>query len=210
MISWELDADSYTNCNCAYGCPCQFNALPTYGNCEAIHSMEIKTGHFGDVNLDGLRAVSTFRWPGPIHEGGGKAFTIIDERANEAQRKALLTILSGQETDPGATIWNVFSATYDEVMEPAFLPIDIEIDIAARKSSVSVEGYIKASGTPILNPVSGEEHQAQIQLNNGFEYSVAEMGAGTATATGPIPLDLVDSYGQFNKIHINNHGVIKH
>ncbi|MGA7790694.1 MAG: DUF1326 domain-containing protein, partial [Xanthobacteraceae bacterium] len=29
------------NCNCAYGCPCQFNALPTHGNCEAVAGMQI-------------------------------------------------------------------------------------------------------------------------------------------------------------------------
>jgi hypothetical protein len=210
MIPWEINADSYTNCNCAYGCPCQFNALPTYGNCEAVHSMQIESGHFGDVKLDGLKTVAVLWWPGPIHEGGGKVFAIVDEGADEAQRNALLTILTGQETDPGATIWNVFSATFDEVMEPVFMPIDIQIDIPARKSSVKVEGFVNATGIPILNPVSGEEHQAAIQLNNGFEYSVAEMGAGTATVTGPLPLELNDSYGQFNEIHINNHGIIKH
>jgi hypothetical protein len=53
---------------------------------------------------------------------------------------------------------------------------------------VKVEGIVNATGIPILNPVSGEEHQAAIQLDNGFEYSVAEMGSGTATVTGPLPL----------------------
>lgn len=210
MISWELNGQAFTNCNCDYGCPCQFNALPTTGHCEAIHSMEIQQGHFGEVSLDGLRVVTTLWWPGPIHEGGGKVFAIIDERANEGQRNALLTILTGQETDPGATIWNVFAATLSEVMEPAFLPIEMEIDVAGRKSTVNVEGYVKATGTPILNPITGEEHLAQIRLEKGFEYDVAEMGAGTSTSSGPINLDLRDSYGQFNEIHLNNHGVIKH
>ena len=38
----------------------------------------------------------------------------MDQRANEAQRDALLRIMSGQDTDPGATIFNVFSSTLDE------------------------------------------------------------------------------------------------
>ncbi len=210
MIPWELNAEAFTNCNCAYGCPCQFNALPTHGNCEAVHCMQIKTGYFGNVKLDGLRTVTTLWWPGPIHEGGGKVFVIIDEQAADEQRTALLTIMTGQETDPGATIWNVFAATFDEVIEPAFLPIEIDIDIAGRKSKVKVDGLVEAAGTPILNPVTGVEHKAQIHLENGFEYLTAEIGSGTSAVTGPIKLALEDSYGQFNEIHLDNHGKIKH
>ena len=209
MISWEINALAFTNCNCDYGCPCQFNALPTTGQCESIHSMDIQSGHFGDVTLDGLCVVTTLWWPAAIHEGGGKVFAIVDERADEDQRNALLSILSGQETDPGATIWNVFSATLDEVMEPAFLPIELSIDIPSRTAVVHIEGFVEGVGTPIRNPVNGEVLSAQIHLEYGFEYTVAEMGAGTSVATGPIKLNLDDSYGQFNEIHLNNHGVIQ-
>ena len=31
MTPWEIKAKEFVNCNCAYGCPCQFNALPTKG-----------------------------------------------------------------------------------------------------------------------------------------------------------------------------------
>lgn len=51
---------------------------------------EITVGHFGDLRLDGLRFAATFRWPGPLHEGGGVAQAILDERADEAQRDAIL------------------------------------------------------------------------------------------------------------------------
>lgn len=210
MTPWEINADSYTNCNCAYGCPCQFNALPTQGHCEAMQCMEIKSGHFGDVKLDGLRTMMVVSWPGPIHEGGGRVFAIVEERADEAQRSALLTIMTGQETDPGATLWNVFAATMDEILEPVFMPIEFAVDIPGRRSSVRVNGLVESTGTPILNPVTGEEHQAQIHLKHGFEYLVAEMGSGSTTTKGPIELALNESYGQFNEIHLNNHGVIKH
>jgi len=36
MTPWEIQADEIVSCNCAYGCPCQFNALPTNDNCEAF------------------------------------------------------------------------------------------------------------------------------------------------------------------------------
>ena len=28
-VKWMIEAREFSNCNCAYGCPCQFNALPT-------------------------------------------------------------------------------------------------------------------------------------------------------------------------------------
>ena len=209
MIPWELKADELVACNCAYGCPCQFNALPTYGNCEAMAAFQIKEGFFGETRLDGLRAVGIMWWPGPIHEGSGKAFMIIDERADEAQREALLTILSGGETDPGATVWSVFASTMEEVFEPAFEPIEMEVDVEARVGRVLVEGLAESKGEPIRNPVTGDTHRARIDLTDGFEYSVAEMGSATFKTTGPIALDYQDRYAQFAAIHLNNHGIVR-
>lgn len=207
MTPWEIQADELVACNCAYGCPCQFNALPTNGNCEALASFEIKEGHFGDTRLDGLRSVTALWWPGAIHEGGGKALMIIDERADEAQRQALLAILSGEHTDPGATVWNVFASTLDEVFEPIFKTIEIEIDVEARVGRVFVEGLAESSGEPIRNPVTGDTHRVRIDLPHGFEYSLAEMGSATFKTTGPIEMSFKDCYAQFAHIHLNNHGI---
>ncbi len=209
MTPWELEAVELAACNCAYGCPCQFNALPTYGNCEAMVGFKIKRGYFGDTRLDGLNAVAIMQWPGPIHEGAGKAFIIVDERADAQQREALLTILSGGETDPGATIWNVFSATLDKVFEPVFKPIKIEIDVDERRGHVLVEGIAESRGEPIRNPVTGEKHRARISLPHGFEYTLAEVGSSTFKTTGPIALSYVDRYAQFARLHLNNHGVVQ-
>lgn len=209
MTPWEIEAKEFVNCNCAYGCPCQFNALPTYSHCQAIAAYDIGKGHFGEVNLEGLKVVGMFSWPGAIHEGRGKAFVIVDERASEAQRDALLTILSGEHTQPGATIWNVFAATFEEILRPDFKPIDVAIDVEGRTAKVAVDGYVRMRGEPIRNPVTGVEHRARIDLPNGFEYTIAEMGSGSSKSQGPMPLEFNDSYGQFAHIHLNNQGVVR-
>jgi len=208
MIEWELQATEFVNCNCAYGCPCQFNALPTHGNCQAIAATDISKGHYGDVTLDGLKVVGVFSWPGAIHEGNGRAWLIIDERASEAQRNALLSIMSGEHTDPGATIWNVFAATFDDVLPPESKPIEMTIDVEGRTGRVHVENFVEMRGEPIRNPLTGAEHRARIDLPNGFEYTLAEMGSGTSQAKGPIAFEVSDSYGQFAHIHLNNQGVV--
>lgn len=34
MTGWNLRGTVLIACNCDYGCPCNFNALPTKGHCE--------------------------------------------------------------------------------------------------------------------------------------------------------------------------------
>lgn len=208
MTPWEIEADEFGGCNCAYGCPCQFNALPTHGNCEAVVGFQIKRGHFGDVPLDGLRAVAVMAWPGAVHEGHGKAFLIIDERASDAQREALLTILSGGETEPGATVWNVYASTIEEAFDPLSKAIEMSVDIDSREGRLSVKGLIEASGVPIRNPVTGHQHRVRIDIPDGFEYRIAEVGSATFKSEGPIPLSHKNTYGQFARIHLNNHGIV--
>src|SRR4051812_4731176 len=100
MINWSFQGREWVNCNCSYGCPCQFNALPTYGHCQAVGGTEIASGVHGATRLDGLRFVAIFRWPGPIHLGQGEAAFVIDERASPAQRDSLVRVLTGQDTEP--------------------------------------------------------------------------------------------------------------
>jgi hypothetical protein len=206
---WTIHGREFTNCNCAYGCPCQFNALPTHGNCCAVVGIQIEKGHHGETKLDGLRIAGIFTWPGPIHEGGGEALPIVDKRANEAQRNALLKIMSGQDTEPGATIFSVFATTFKNVHTPVFADIDLGIDVGRRRAHLKVEGLIEQRGEPIVNPVTGAEYRGRIDLPNGFEYTLAEMGRGWTTTKGPIKLDLADSYGQFAELHLSQSGIVR-
>ena len=169
-------------------------------------AMRIDDGHFGDVRLDGLSWVGMFAWPKAIHEGGGEAFLVVDENASEAQREAILTILSGQETDPGATIFNVFATVIDTVHEPAFLPIDFEVDIGGRTGRVAVEGIIDTKVEPIRNPVTGAEHRARVSLPNGFEYKTAEYASGDTVASGPVSLSWASRHSHVAMLDLSTHG----
>lgn len=210
MTPWEIRAKEFANCNCAYGCPCQFNALPTIGYCEAVVAMEIEEGHYGDVKLDSLRMGGIFQWPGAVHEGRGKCQPFIDVRADENQREALLKIMSGQDTDPMATMFAVYFSTLEKVYDPIFAPIEFEVDVEGRKGRYVVPGLVETRGEPIKNPVTGAKHRARIDLPDGFEYEIAEIGSGTTRTQGNIKLDLKSSYGQFAHLHLNNHGVVRH
>jgi hypothetical protein len=210
MTPWEIQGRELINCNCSYGCPCQFNALPTTGYCEAVGAVAIDRGHYGDTTLDGLTVGMALKWPGPIHEGKGHCQPIVDIKATPKQREALLKILSGQDTDPGATVFAVFATTYEKVFDPIFAPISFEVDIEARRGRIKVGDTIEMKGDPIRNPITGDEHRARIDLPNGFEYEIAEIGSGTSRSRGNVVVELNDSYAQFAHLHLNNHGVIRH
>jgi hypothetical protein len=205
---WRMKAREFVNCNCAYGCPCQFNALPTHGDCRAVVALEVTEGHHGPTRLDGLKAVALLAWPGAIHEGKGEALIVVDERANPAQREALLRILSGQDTEPGATIYQVFSTTLEKVHDPLFRPIELVVDIEGRKARLAVPGLVEGRGEPIRNPVTGAAHRARIGITGGFEYSTAEIGRGWSNSAGPIELQLSDSHSHFAELHLSQSGIV--
>ena len=80
-----------------------------------------------------------------------------------------------------------------EVLDTVYAPIDLEIDIEARTARLSVAGVVESTGSPIINPHSGEPSRSRINLPNGFEYTVAEMGSGSSKITAGIELELTDS-----------------
>ncbi len=209
MIEWRIKAREFANCNCDYGCPCQFNALPTHGTCEAALGVQVDEGHFGDVSLDGVRAAGIYRWPGPVHGGDGEMLLIVDESANEAQRDAMLRVMKGEETEPMTTMWSVYTTMTSTILDPLFLPIDFTVDVENRTARLVVPGVIDGMGEPIRNPVTNNIHRARIDLPHGFEYELAEMGSGTTTTSGAIALSFEKSYGQFANIHLSNNGVVR-
>ena len=210
MAYWEFTGRELVNCTCEYGCPCQFNALPDKGHCHAVAGIQIDEGKHGDTSLDGLKIGAVFKWPGPIHEGNGEALAFVDERADEAQREALLKIMTGQDTDPFATMFAVYASTVTNMHPPVFTAIDFEVDVEGRRGRLSIPGYVEMTGEPIRNKVSGAEARAQILLPAGFEYEVADIGSASSRTTGgPMTLEIDSKYGQFANLHLSSHGVVR-
>ncbi len=208
-VDWYIEGLEFGNCNCDYGCPCQFEALPTHGDCRGFEVIRIDRGHFGEVKLDGLNIALMYAWPGPIFEGDGALQAIVDERADAGQRQALAKILHGEETDEAATHWWVYRAMSTTLHETLFKPIDFEVDIEARTARVAIPGVLDSTGRPIRAPHGGGEHRVRIDIPNGIEFELAEIGSASTKATGPIELDLRDSYGPFNILRHSGSGVVR-
>jgi len=206
-VDWMIKGPKIASCNCDYGCPCEFNAPPTHDVCEGLEAMRIDEGYFAETRLDGLVFAAAYRWPGPVHEGGGIVQGFIDERADEAQREALITILSGLEQEP-TTAFNIYGSTIETEFDPVFCEIPFECDFEARTGSFSVPGHLSMALEPIRNPVTGAPHRARIELPEGFEFRIAEMASGSFQGTGEIKFDRSGVYGFLSNCAYGPQGVL--
>ena len=121
-VRWRIAGDEVVSCNCAWGCPCQLNALPTNRRCEGVTAFETHEGHFGDVRLDGVRFARIYSWPASIPEGNGTRLTIIDDRAAVDQRAALVALDSAKR---GGRYFKIFASVCPNLLEPIFAPLEI-------------------------------------------------------------------------------------
>jgi hypothetical protein len=134
---------------------------------------------------------------------------VVDERADARQREAILKIMAGEETEPGATIFNVFATVIETIHEPLFRPIEFEVDIENRTGRFAVPGLVEARGEPIKNPVTGQPHRARVVLPHGFEYTEAEYGSSTTKGGGKVPLDWTNGHSHFATLHLTGKGPVR-
>jgi hypothetical protein len=204
QTKWRIAGEEMNHCNCAWGCPCQFNALPTHGDCEGLIAFDIREDYYGGTRLDGVRFARIFRFPGPVHEGNGTRRLVIDERASPEQRAALLALDSGTQ---GYLLFEIFAAVCPNVLEPAVARIELEVDRENRRATVRIPGIAEGHAEPIKNSVTGEEHRARIVLPDGFEYKEAEMANAVSwkvTAGGPLEFQHANTYAQLNAFDWSN------
>lgn len=141
-----------------------------------------------------MRAVNMYAWPGAVHQGNGEMQSIIDERASDDQRKALVAILQGEGAPAGTIMLQIYRAMCPKVHTPLFKPIELVADIEKRTARLKVPGIIDTTVEPIKNPVTGAEHRARIDLPLGKEFHFAEVASGTTSATGAVALNFAKKH----------------
>jgi hypothetical protein len=169
--SWKTKGAVLVACNCDYGCPCNFNALPTKGKCEGQWTWHVEEGTYGDVSLDDLNFTIAVDWPGPIHEGNGKALILVDERADEAQRQAIEMLVAGEVGGP----WGVLAWTWPTMDGPHPVPYELSLDGVSWR--VRAAGYLEIESEPIRNPVTGAEVHPGAVLPEGIVFKQGEFGS---------------------------------
>ena len=169
VSKWRLEGTLLIACSCDFGCPCNFNAPPTQGDCEGQWLWHVEKGTFGEIRLDGLSWTVTADWPGAIHEGGGRAICFYDDRADETQRDAIAALVRGQHGGP----WGIFINTY-ELEDVRSMPFDLQLN--GLQSSATVGDAMKLQMTTIKNPVTGAEVHPGAVLPEGLVCKEATFG----------------------------------
>ncbi len=188
--AWRLKGTGYEFCNCQPGCTCNFSGFPTSpdGSCKAAVGNRIVEGHCGDVDLSGIDAVALIDWPGPIHDGGGKAVFVVPPEVTDDQLGAMAQIFTGQL---GGMPWAILGSTYEVA---GVVRADVNIEDNGIESSVSIPGVGEARGTSLRNPVTNEPHGVKIDLDQGFIWKRGDCGQGSfQMAAEGIELDFTDS-----------------
>jgi hypothetical protein len=206
QVNWHLEGEWIKNCNCAYGCPCDFNARPTLGYCKGLVAMHIKKGHFDDIRLDGLKFAAVVEWPGALHEGNGAMQPIIEERASPAQREALFKIFSGKHSADG-TLFHILSLIVSRIHDPIFAPIEFSFDMEERTARIRIPGVLESDVEPIKNPVTGAPHRIEVMMPEGFEHRQAEIASATIRSSGAIKFETKASHSSLATVVQTPQGV---
>jgi hypothetical protein len=187
--SWTLKGQVLVSCNCDYGCPCNFNALPTRGKCEGGWAWHVEEGWFGDVRLDGLNLGVYVNWPGAIHHGNGEGLILFDERADARQQAALSTLVSGKVGGP----WGVLAWTWPKVHGPKLVPFDVQLN--GIESRVRAGTSLDVASSTIKNPVNGNPAHPGIILPEGIIVKRADLGCSTVfRVTDEVSMDHSGQY----------------
>src|SRR5262249_20249861 len=100
---WTMFGEYMESCNCDYLCPCVYTnpqGPVSYDHCTAVLVFRIDAGEYGSIKLDGLKFALVIR-SGKVMADGNWVFAgVVDERANDAQRRALTVIASGGAGGP--------------------------------------------------------------------------------------------------------------
>jgi len=162
---WEFEAEYIQSCNCDYGCPCNFNGLPTHGNCEALLAYRIRKGKFASTALDGVTFAQALWWPSAIHLGNGTARLYVDPGASPAQRAAIEAIVGGQH---GGGVFEIFPRTWTKVHPTRVAKIDFHF--APYDAGFKVDGVGEVHSEHIRNARTGKPFEGKVLLPNGIAW----------------------------------------
>lgn len=152
---WAMRGEYMESCNCDYLCPCIYTnpqGPVTYDHCTAGLVFRIDVGNYGDTGLDGLKFALVIR-SGKVMADGDWIFAgVVDERADEAQRRALAAIVSGEAGGPPGFIRENLVRDFRGV---EFKPIEFNLDGLKRSTAIAGILSFEIEGVPSRNR-SGE------------------------------------------------------
>ena len=193
---WFMNGSIIGSCNCEWGCPCNFDAPPTFGHCDGYYVLAVREGRFGDVPLDGVTFVFGGHSPGPVHEGGGTEILVVDEAATAEQAGAIETLWRGGGV---GLPFDIFASVTETHLDPVRAPIEVKLDGIRSEVKVSGGAIFDLAISRIRNPVTDEEEEVYLDKPTGFTSLRSEMGMSTRArfSAGGLEADNTGRYAEY-------------
>jgi hypothetical protein len=142
MLDWQLAGTYLEACNCEAICPCRriggrAGGRSTHGICMGALSWNISSGHADGIELADLGVVLASRYSDDEPGSPWSYLLYVDERGDEAQRRALSEIFSGRR---GGTPLKQFPWAFKPANLLGVRAATIEIDHAPGR------GWFRAGG----------------------------------------------------------------
>jgi hypothetical protein len=133
---WSMRGEYMESCNCDYLYPCIYTnpqAPVTYDHCTAALVFRIDQRSCGDIGLDGMKFALFIR-SGKVMADGNWIFAgVVDEAADDAQRRVLGAIVSGEAGGPPALIREHLVSDFRGV---EFRPIEFSLNGLQRSAAI--------------------------------------------------------------------------
>jgi len=144
---YSLEGTLIEACSCNVNCPCWIGEDPDLGECFAIVAYGIERGRIGELDVSGLNLVLICHIPGNVLAGNWKVVALVDERAAQEQRDALLSAFTGQLGGPLGDLW---TALIGEVRGVEFVPISHEV--VGGSGALRIPGLVETEMEPYRGP----------------------------------------------------------
>ncbi len=194
---WWAKGLLFENCNCQLVCPghMSFKQMCTHERCLGHWAIHFDEGQFEGKSLGGFNAVILYDAPQNMIAGGWTTAFYLDERADDAQRKAFETILSGGAGGP----WKVLARFVAKRLETRFVPIHLED--AGPKKRMWIDGLFDTA----IEAIRGKDTSKEAVLSNVFNQihapiQVLALGRTRCSDRG-MAIDTHDTHALYSRFH---------
>jgi len=158
--AWWARGLLFENCSCRSVCPghVHFSQPCTYERCVGYWAVRFDEGRYGDVALDGVRAMVSYDSPQHMIEGDWTQLIVIDEQATASQRDCLETIFTGGAGGP----WSILAGFVGKRLPTRFLPVRIEDQGQVKR--VTIDGLLDST----IEGLRGRDRSRPVTFENMF------------------------------------------
>ena len=193
-MAYQIAGDYFETCSCDYLCPCvpaNLAGKPTKGWCNFAMVFQIQRGNLDSVKLDGLSFAAVGQSPEIMGKGNWAVGLIIDDRASDEQKQAIITIASGQAGGPPAILTTVIGKFLGVESRP------IQFTKNGLRRSVSIPNLLEESCEGVASAGNPSE---PLYIDNTLHPANSRLALAKATASHlhAFGLDWDDTSGNNN------------